>query len=307
VSLLAGAIVDAAAQGYRVVSISGGEPLLYSALPDLLAEARRQGMQTTVTTNGLLLDDRHIQFLSQNTDLLAISLDGVPERHNKMRNAARAFETMHQRLSSLRNSGIPFGFLLTLTHENVEDLVWVAEFAAAEGAQLLQIHPLEEVGRAQSGLTGKAPTDVDAAFAWLLTHRLNDKFSGRLKIHLDFLDRDVLGGPSSQVTAEGSSNCAQQTALLANFISPLVVEADGTVVPLQYGFPRKYALGNLNETSIMEMAHAWLGQSRTLLEAVYSRTLHILSQPTELPFVNWYESVANVARALHPTQLSVLG
>src|SRR2546425_8439403 len=64
VSRLMGAIADAAAQGYRVVSISGGEPLLYSALPSLLAEARRHGLHTTVTTNGLLLYNSRIQLLS---------------------------------------------------------------------------------------------------------------------------------------------------------------------------------------------------------------------------------------------------
>ena len=37
---------------------------------------------------------------------------------------------MYKRLGSLRNSGIRFGFLFTLTHENIGDLEWVVEFAA---------------------------------------------------------------------------------------------------------------------------------------------------------------------------------
>jgi hypothetical protein len=39
-----------------------------------------------------------------------------------MRNASRAFETLRERFSSLRSSGIPFGFLFTLTHDNIGDL-----------------------------------------------------------------------------------------------------------------------------------------------------------------------------------------
>ena len=76
--MLARAIADAANLGYQVVSISGGEPLLYSGLPSLLQEARRHGMRTTITTNGLLLDQRRIELLTGKVDLLAISLDGTP-------------------------------------------------------------------------------------------------------------------------------------------------------------------------------------------------------------------------------------
>jgi MoaA/NifB/PqqE/SkfB family radical SAM enzyme len=296
-SLLVRAIGDAAPQGYRVVSVSGGEPLLYSRLADLLLEARQQGLQTTVTTNGLLLDERRLHLLADHVDFLAISLDGAPERHNYLRNAPRAFETMHNRLSGLRSSGIPFGFLFTLTHDNVDDLGWAADFAAREGASVLQVHPLEETGRAQSGLAGKAPTDVDAAVTWLLTTRLSEKFAGRLKIHLDLVHRDVLVNYLFQLRAERLPASAQLPgARLADFISPLVIEADGMVVPLQYGFPRAYVLGNLNQASIAEIAQVWLGQSQSRLENLYSRTADLLRQPAELPFVNWFETVANVAR-----------
>src|SRR5215831_1684209 len=96
---------EAAKQGYRVVSISGGEPLLYSGLSSLLTEARRLGMHTTVTTNGLLLNEGRTEMLAGLSDFLAISLDGVPERHNYLRNAARAFELMQQKLERVRQSG----------------------------------------------------------------------------------------------------------------------------------------------------------------------------------------------------------
>ncbi len=306
VSRLMGAIADAAAQGYRVVSISGGEPLLYSALPSLLVEARRHGLHTTVTTNGLLLDNRRIQLLSGQVDFLAISLDGAPELHNYIRNAPRAFETMHKRLDPLRRSGLPFGFLFTLTHQNISDLGWVAEFSVAEGAELLQVHPLEETGRAQTALAGSAPTDIDVTLAWLLAQRLKEKFAGRLRIHLDLLDRDALRTScfrSCARTIPASGQCTQQ---LADFISPLVIESEGTVVPLQYGFPRAYALGNLNSISLENMAHSWFTQPQSPLETLYERVLYMLCQPAELPFVNWYESVARVARETHPTLLPVL-
>jgi MoaA/NifB/PqqE/SkfB family radical SAM enzyme len=295
-SQLEAAIADAASQGYRVVSISGGEPLLYFGLPSLLAEARRHGLRTTITTNGLLLDDRRLRQLSSDTDFLAISLDGVPERHNYMRNSPHAFKTMRNRLAALRESGLPFGFLFTLTHQNICDLEWVVEFAAREGATLVQVHPLEETGRAQSELAGHAPTDVDAALAWLRVQRLQKQYSDRLRIHLDLFDRDALRN-SIPSAADTSATTGDDHAVrrLAEFISPLVVESDGTVVPLQYGFPRTFALGNLNETPLSEMARSWFGQRQSALEFLYERARQMLCQPAELPFVNWYEFVVQLA------------
>ena len=87
-------LVDAAELGYRVATVSGGEPLTYEKLPELLRAAHDQGMVTTVTTNGMPLDERRIEWLKPDADLVAISLDGLPDSHNTMRGSDHAFETI---------------------------------------------------------------------------------------------------------------------------------------------------------------------------------------------------------------------
>jgi len=134
IDLLQAAVADAAAIGYKVMSVSGGEPLLYPALGQLLHAAHDAGLVTTVTTNGMLLEQRQLDVLRADCDLVAISLDGIPESHNFMRNSPRAFDEMCARLPALRASGIPFGFIFTLTFHNVHELDWVAEFAVEQGA-----------------------------------------------------------------------------------------------------------------------------------------------------------------------------
>src|SRR5256885_8343814 len=59
-ALLREALDDASALGYTVAGFSGGEPTLYEPLSALVEHARRRGMRTTVTTNGMLLDDRRL-------------------------------------------------------------------------------------------------------------------------------------------------------------------------------------------------------------------------------------------------------
>src|SRR5262249_42287984 len=109
--LLCGAVTDAGQEGYTVVGISGGEPLLYRPLPELLEHAHMCGLITTVTSNGMLLDGQRLARLQGCVDLLAISLDGIPASHNRIRGSERAFETMRARLEGVRQSGIPFGFI----------------------------------------------------------------------------------------------------------------------------------------------------------------------------------------------------
>src|SRR5260370_7448621 len=81
-ALLADALTDAAAEGFTVASFSGGEPLLYRPLRELLDHAHGSGMATTVTSNGMLLDERRLAGLPGAVDLLAITLDGPPPSHS---------------------------------------------------------------------------------------------------------------------------------------------------------------------------------------------------------------------------------
>ncbi|MFG2907767.1 radical SAM protein [Kitasatospora sp. NPDC048286] len=92
------AVADAAVLGYDVLGVSGGEPMLYRPLDDLLRTARSHGMRTTVTSNGMLLTGRRLSELAGLVDVLAISLDGVPDSHVRMRQDPRSFAVMERRL-----------------------------------------------------------------------------------------------------------------------------------------------------------------------------------------------------------------
>jgi MoaA/NifB/PqqE/SkfB family radical SAM enzyme len=46
---------EAAMLGYRVASVSGGEPFMYQPLPRLLTAAKASGMRTQLVSNGLAI------------------------------------------------------------------------------------------------------------------------------------------------------------------------------------------------------------------------------------------------------------
>jgi MoaA/NifB/PqqE/SkfB family radical SAM enzyme len=331
VGLLCSALADAAAEGYTAMAVSGGEPLLYRPLPELLGAARRLGMVTALTTNGMLLDERRLASLAGALDLLVISLDGIPASHDRMRNDPRAFATMAGRLPGLRQAGLPFGFLFTLTQHNLHELDWVAAFAVEQGARLLQIHPLEPAGRAGEILAEECPDDEEGSWAFLVAAELQQRYGDRLRVHLDFVSRRAIAGRAGQFfagaepsAAEPRRECASSapggTAAagatdagatdadadagigppLSALVQPLVIEADGEVVPLEYGFPRHLSLGNLHDAPLPALAERWRRERqpafRRLCRAAFAAVVE--APRTAAPLTSWGEALRRADEGL---------
>ncbi len=292
--LLRRAIADATKEGYNVAGFSGGEPLLYKPLREALDAARSHGMVTTVTSNGMLLDERRLEILCGAVDLLAISLDGVPESHNEIRASNRAFETMERCLEGVRDSGIPFGFIFTLTQFNVHELDWVAQFALEQGAGLLQIHPLEGSGRASEEMHDAVPDEMENACAFLEAARIQELAGERMQVQLDLLDGKLIRCDPARVFAD--TPMADSEMPFSGVVSPIVIESDATVVPIQHGFPRRYALGNLEDARLRDLMASWRKQKQKAFRGLCRQAWEEVSRPSELPFSNWYEVMARTAQ-----------
>lgn len=287
--LLCGVLEDAASLGYEAVSISGGEPLLYQDLEAVLRHARYCGLSATLTTNATLLNTERLAHLQPHLNGLAISLDGPPEMHNTMRRSSKAFDQMLAGLEVVKQSGIPFGFIHTLTHHSWEHLSWLADFAAGHGAKLLQIHPLEQVGRASTMLLGTAPDAVTLAKAYLISLALTQEYGDKMRIHLDaFRKPDLLQQPRLAYIPDFDVNAFPGSA--TDLLGILVVQADGQVLPLAYGIADKYAICNLHQQSLREAWSRYRQEGyRQFLGLCQDVFDHI--EPTPLPFFDWHESV----------------
>lgn len=293
-ALLFDALDDAVAAGYNWTSISGGEPVMYPQLAALLKHAKVCGMQTAIASNGMLLDARRLDALAGVTDLIAISVDGVPESHNAIRGSTRAFEIMASRLESLREYKLNFGFIFTLTQHNLHELQWVVQFALEQGAKLVQVHPLDEVGYAQQQMKGASPDDIETAYAWLLGRRMQQMLEGKLSIQIDLISSEVLRANPTMVYAAPATAAAE--ARFADLVSPLIIEADGTVVPMQYGFPRAYALGNLKQARLESLMAAWRSQRQAAFYQLCGDAYASVTQASKPFFLSWYDLVARIGR-----------
>jgi MoaA/NifB/PqqE/SkfB family radical SAM enzyme len=293
VAALAAAVADAAGLGYGELSVSGGEPLMYDGLEDLLAAARDAGLATSVTTNAMALTPRRLARLRPLVDLLAISIDGTPASHDRMRAHDRAFATTASRLPGLRESGIPFAFITTLTLHNAHELPWLMDFAAEEGAAMLQVHPLDGRGRAVAGLLDQRPDAVELGAALLAAAAFAPP---GLVVHVDAVMREQLAAHPERFAAGGTAGGAR----LGEWLPSLVVEPDGAVVPLTYGLDRRFALGSLTAPggpSLRDLAEAWVagGCADRLAQAVRRAWAGVVAGPAEIVF--WFEELTRLVAA----------
>ena len=189
----------------------------------------------------------------------------------------------------------------TLTQYNVNEVDWAAEFAVEQGAKLFQIHPLEEVGRAQHVLAGSRPDEIESAYAYLAAERLRQRYAGRLFVQLDVFHRDLVVRHPDRFNAEES--CSEPHTL-ADCVTPLVVEADGTVVPLGYGFARRYALGCVGKERLRDLAPRWIATGYAPFRELCRRVYADACTPSALPFLNWYELIGRQSADAVPEALA---
>jgi len=102
-------IDDAYDLGCLWIDFTGGEPLAYKGWEEVVGYAMKKGLVCSLHTNGVLLDDRNIQKIS---DLgirhIQTSLDShLSEIHDKMRGKEGAFEKTVSGIKRCRALGIP--------------------------------------------------------------------------------------------------------------------------------------------------------------------------------------------------------
>jgi hopanoid biosynthesis associated radical SAM protein HpnH len=88
-----------------VVTITGGEPLLFPYLPVLIDEAIKRRKHIYLCTNGILLSD-FVEKASPSPYLnINVSLDGLEETHDRLRNARGVFAKAVEGIKEAKKNG----------------------------------------------------------------------------------------------------------------------------------------------------------------------------------------------------------
>lgn len=111
------AITEAAELGIGVVSFSGGEPFVHPAIWRLLEHAFASGVKVQMVSNGTLIKEDKLEFLSQ-LDCLTISVDGTEAVHDHIRQRKGTWARTMRTLGWLAKSKVQWGTNTVMQRDN---------------------------------------------------------------------------------------------------------------------------------------------------------------------------------------------
>jgi radical SAM protein with 4Fe4S-binding SPASM domain len=116
--------------GLRLL-LSGGEPLLYPELPELVSACRDWGLRRILLTNGTLLTSRTISGLP--VDEVQVSLDGWRRGHEQLRGPG-TFDQALRGIRAVREAGLPLSIATMVHGGNIREFEQLARFVEEIGA-----------------------------------------------------------------------------------------------------------------------------------------------------------------------------
>ena len=221
-------------EGYRLASLSGGEPVLYAEFEALAEGLTAQGYQTSVISNGThphrllrTMQAGHVQHAS-------ISIDGPQHLHDTIRQKKGAFKRALTALSTLLDDGQSTGAVVSVTQQSLPHLPQVVDDLIAHGIQQIQLHPIAAVGRAsQSVDIIGAELPQEALMRLILIAEVFSKLYPNVQFHCDAVSGAMLN--------------TQPPAQNGRLISPIVIRDDGWLVPYSYDVSKTFALGHVSD------------------------------------------------------------
>ena len=159
--------------------LTGGEPLVHPDFDEITAHITKRKLRWGMVTNGIALNEPRIKRLIQNKVYsLTLSVDGMAESHNFLRNHPSAFKRVEHALDLLAQSEIKMRDAVTCVFpQNLNQLDEVADFLVEKkmpGWRLFRIFP-----------NGRAATDprllMDHKQTWQMLDWIADNRKKYLK------------------------------------------------------------------------------------------------------------------------------
>ena len=126
---------DVRALGVRWVDFTGGEPLLYEGLHEVLAHAKKIGLKTTITTNGILYQ-KLAGKLTGIVDILQFSLDAANREGHDGVKKVPCFDLVMNSIDTARSIRDRPTFIHTVTDTNITSVPDVISLARSMNVML---------------------------------------------------------------------------------------------------------------------------------------------------------------------------
>lgn len=138
---------------------SGGEPFLrFDLMRDIVTYIRAhpaaggRPVYLSVQSNGTLLNQERVDWLTENQVRIGISFDGYPsaqDRSRPMLNGGPSFERLLAGIDLLQRNQVPFGALVVLNRSNVDNVEDLVDFLLDNDILSFKLNPISYLGAAR--------------------------------------------------------------------------------------------------------------------------------------------------------------
>lgn len=134
------------------VVFTGGEPLLRNDIELCGKELRKRGFKWSIVSNGYLYDkQRHISLLNAGIGALTISLDGLKESHNWLRNNPNSFDKVINAIELAASSNrINFDIVTCVNQKNFDELEQIRQLLISKKVKAWRLFTIIPIGRAKN-------------------------------------------------------------------------------------------------------------------------------------------------------------
>jgi radical SAM enzyme (rSAM/lipoprotein system) len=136
----------------RIVVLTGGEPLLRKDIELCGREIRNRNWRWSIVSNGYLYDQqKHISLLNSGLGALTLSLDGLGENHNWLRNTKNSFSKVDRAISlAASSSRLNFDIVTCVNGRNIHELQDIHDYLVAKGVKAWRLFTIVPIGRAKN-------------------------------------------------------------------------------------------------------------------------------------------------------------
>ncbi|MCF7835270.1 radical SAM protein [Candidatus Gracilibacteria bacterium] len=166
------------------INISGGEPLLYKGLFDVIEYISSKGIKVTMSTNLILRNDKIAKKMYEfGVRQLHISLDSADAKyHDYIRGSKNSYSIMIKNLEIIKKVGIEFTIVTTLINQTIEDYSNIIDFSFRLGASGHKTNTLVPQGQGKT-LDVEYYNNKDLLKSYIeIFSRKKEEYSGKMSI-----------------------------------------------------------------------------------------------------------------------------
>ncbi len=300
--LVLAAIADCPRLAIGGLYLTGGEPLLYRGLDEVLgAAAAVPGLKVTLCTNGTLVKPRHAERLRAIGAKVNVSIDGDESFHDVFRAQRGAFRAAERGIRTLVETGVPVDVVTSISRGNLASLAAITAWAAAAGVAQLRVQPLLKLGRG-CGIADQRLSIVQTNRLFLELTDLANRYRGRMKCTLNEVShRFLMMHPCGAYVCNGAG-CHRR---VAKEIKKVVVREDGTVLPEIPNLHPRFALGNLEDGPLPLLVSRYFAAGYDRFDQLCRSTYAEIMPSWECAVVPWDQIVAERSNSWRESRESV--